>query len=79
MKQKFTWRDPKTHDPSEEVTTYARYRETNGIQWPQEITRERDGEKIYQIFAETVTFNQNLTDNLFDTSTTTNAKSTKRK
>ena len=79
VKQKFTWRDPKTRDTSEEVTHYGRYRETNGIQWPQEITRERNGEKIYQIFAETVTFNQNLTDDLFNTSTPANARSTKRK
>jgi hypothetical protein len=79
MKQKFTWRDPKTHEPSEEVTTYARYRDTSGIQWPQEISRERNGDKIYQIFAETVAFNQNLTDDLFDTTTPTDTKSTKRK
>jgi hypothetical protein len=79
MKQKFTRRDPKTHDPSEEVTNFARYRAIDGINWPQEITRERDGEKIYQIFAETVSFNQNLTDDLFDTAASTTGKSSKRK
>ncbi len=78
MKQKFTWRDPKTHEPTEEVTSYARYRETDGIQWPQEITRERNGEKVYQIFAESVAFNQNVTDDLFDTTAPT-TKTTKRK
>ena len=79
VKQKFTWRDPKTHDPNEEITGYARYRETNGIQWPQEITRERNGDKLYQIFAESVAFNQNLTDDLFDTSPAVNNKGSKRK
>lgn len=79
VKQKFVWRDPKTHDPNEEVTRYARYRENNGIQWPQEITRERNGDKIYQIFAETVAFNQNLTDDLFDTSAPVHDKNSKRK
>jgi hypothetical protein len=79
VKQKFTWRDPKTREPTEEITSYARYRETNGIQWPQEIMRQRNGEKIYQIFAETVAFNQNLTDDLFDTSPPVNAKGSKRK
>jgi hypothetical protein len=79
VKQKFTWHDPKTHDPNEEVTNYARYRDNNGIQWPQEITRERNGDKVYQIFAESVAFNQNLTDNLFDTSVLTNSKGGKRK
>jgi hypothetical protein len=79
VKQKFTLRDPKTHDPTDETASYARYRENNGIQWPQEITRERNGEKVYQIFAESVAFNQNLTDNLFDTTLLTNTKGGKRK
>jgi hypothetical protein len=64
-KQSFSRLDPVTKDRYEEVTRFDRYRENNGIQWPQQITRERNGEKIYQIFAESVTFNQNLTDDLF--------------
>jgi len=63
--QKFSWRDPKTRERNDEVTRFGRYRDNDGIQWPQQITRERNGEKIYQIFAESVTFNQNLTDDLF--------------
>jgi len=78
MKQTFTWRDPKTRERNDEVTRFGRYRETNGVQWPQEITRERNGDKIYQIFADSVAFNQNLTDDLFDTSAPVN-KSSKRK
>jgi hypothetical protein len=65
LKQAFSWRDAKTRERTDEVTYFARYRETGGIQWPQEITRERNGEKIYQIFADTVRFDQNLTDDLF--------------
>jgi hypothetical protein len=69
VKQAFSWRDPQTHDRNDEVTRFARYREIpGGIQWPQEITRERNGEKIYQIFADSVAINQNLTDDLFSTS-----------
>lgn len=63
--QSFSRLDPKTKDRDEEVTRFDRYRDNHGIQWPQQITRERNGEKIYQIFAETVTFNQDLTDDLF--------------
>jgi len=79
VQQKFTWRDPKTHDPTDEVTRYARYRESNGIQWPQEVTRERNGEKIFQLFAESVVFNQEVTDDKFDTSPPVSAKPPKRK
>jgi hypothetical protein len=63
--QKYFWRDPKTKDRNEEITRFARYRDNGGIQWPQQITRERNGDKIYQIFAESVTFNQDLTDDIF--------------
>ena len=64
-KQSFSRLDPKTRDRDEEVTRFDRYRDNQGIQWPQQITRERNGDKIYQIFAETVSFNQDLTDDLF--------------
>lgn len=69
VKQTFSWRDPQTHDHNDEVTRFARYREiAGGVRWPQEITRERNGEKIYQIFADSVAINQDLTDDLFSTS-----------
>jgi len=74
VKQSFSRLDPKTRDRDEEVTRFDRYRDNNGIQWPQQITRERNGEKIYQIFAETVSFNQDLTDDLFSINPTTPRK-----
>jgi len=49
----------------EEVTLFSRYREEGGIQWPHQIRRERNGEKIYEIFSESVTINKDLTDELF--------------
>jgi hypothetical protein len=64
--QKYSWRDPKTKERNDEVSRFARYREVNGIQWPQQITRERNGDKIYEIFSDSVTFNQDLTDDLFN-------------
>jgi hypothetical protein len=65
VRQSFSRLDPKTRDRDEEVTLFDRYRDNDGIQWPQQITRERNGEKIYQIFSESVMFNQDLTDDLF--------------
>jgi hypothetical protein len=69
--QKFSWRDPQTRERNDEVTRFGRYRSNDGIQWPQQITRERNGEKIYQIFSESVTFNQDLTDEVFSTTALT--------
>lgn len=65
VKQSFSRLDPKTKDRDDEVTRFDRYRDNQGIQWPQQITRERNGDKIYQIFADSVSFNQDLTDDLF--------------
>jgi len=74
VKQSFSRLDPKTKERDEEVTRFDRYRENQGIQWPQQITRERNGEKIYQIFADSVSFNQGLTDDLFSITTSTRKK-----
>jgi hypothetical protein len=63
--QKYSWRDPQTKERNDEETRFARYREVSGVQWPYQITRERNGEKIYQMFAESMAINQDLTDNRF--------------
>jgi len=65
VQQSWVWRDPATKERDEEVTRFSRYRQTNGIMWPQQMHRERNGEKTYEIFAESVTVNQGLPDELF--------------
>jgi hypothetical protein len=65
VKEVWVWRDPKTKDRNEEVTRFARYRDVGGVQWPEQITRDRNGEKIYQIFSDSVLVNQDLTDSMF--------------
>jgi len=65
VRQSWVWRDPQTKERDEEVTRFSRYRETNGIQWPQQMLRERNGEKTYEIFSESVSVNQGLADALF--------------
>ena len=58
-------RDPKTNYRIEEVTRFSKYRDVGGVQWPFDIQRERDGEKIYQMYSDSVVVNKGLTDNLF--------------
>jgi len=79
VRQSFVWRDPQTKDRNEEVTRFARYQESSGIQWPHQITRERNGERIYQIFSEFVTFNRDLTDSIFAVPTGPPAKTNVKK
>ncbi len=57
--------NPETKERDDEVTLYSRYRDAGGVQWPHQIRRERNGEKVYEIYAESVTVNKNLTDELF--------------
>jgi hypothetical protein len=65
VKQVTNRRDPTTKDLNEEVTRFSNYREVNGVQWPWSIVRERNGEKIYQMFSDSVEINKGLTDDLF--------------
>lgn len=59
-------RDPKTKDRIEEITRYTKFRDVGGgVMWPFTIQRERNGEKIFEIFSDSVVINQGLTDNLF--------------
>jgi hypothetical protein len=59
-------RDAKTKERNEEVTLYSKYRDVGGgVMWPYAIQRERNGEKIFTIFSESVKINQDLKDNLF--------------
>jgi hypothetical protein len=58
--------DPILKERREEVTRYNKYRSVKpGVMWPYDIQRERDGEKIFQMFSESVTVNDNLPDKLF--------------
>jgi hypothetical protein len=48
-------RNEVTKDRDEEITRYSKYRDAGGgVQWPFAIERDRNGEKIYEIFSESV-------------------------
>jgi hypothetical protein len=66
IRQVYTRRDPKTRERDEEVTVFSKYRDAGGgVMWPLSIQRERNGEKIFQIYADSVAVNKGLTDELF--------------
>jgi hypothetical protein len=67
VQQRFYRRDDVTRDRIEEVTRYSKYRDVgNGVQWPFAIERSRNGEKIYQIFSESVQINNKLPADMFE-------------
>jgi hypothetical protein len=65
VRQIYALRNPETKVRDDEVTRFSRYRDAGGVQWPHQILRERNGEKVYEIFSESVVINQDLTDNIF--------------
>ena len=66
VRQVFYRRDPKTRERIEEVAVYGKYRDVGGgVQWPYAIQRFRAGEKIFEMYADSVSINRGLADNLF--------------
>jgi hypothetical protein len=49
----------------DEESIYSNWHEVNGVQMPFQITRERDGRKIYQFFYTECRYNTGVTDDLF--------------
>jgi hypothetical protein len=66
VRQIYARRDPLTKEKIDEVSLFNRYRDAGGVQWPHQILKERNGEKIYEIFSETVKINSDLTDSVFN-------------
>jgi hypothetical protein len=58
-------RDPNSQLRGEEVEYYSLYHPIDGIETPFQITRERNGMKIYQVFFDTCKYNTNLEGSLF--------------
>ncbi|MBL8232463.1 MAG: hypothetical protein JNL98_28455 [Bryobacterales bacterium] len=69
VKQEYVRRDEKTRERFEELSRFSKYRDVTGVQWPFQVQRERNGEKVFEIFAERVTINNDLKDDIFALST----------
>jgi hypothetical protein len=63
---RFFRRDPIDNTRLEEVSIFAKYRDVGGgVMWPFSIRRERNGEKIFEMYSDSVEINQGLNENLF--------------
>lgn len=59
-------RNPEYKDFDTEETLFAKYRDVGGgVMWPFSIRRQRNGEKLYEMYSESVQINKNLLDDLF--------------
>jgi hypothetical protein len=65
-KQVYYRRDPIDNTKLEEVTLYNKFRDVGGgVKWPLAMVRERNGEKIFEMYSESVEINQDLKDSMF--------------
>jgi hypothetical protein len=67
VRQTFRRRNDEFKDWDTEVTIFGLYRDVgDGVKWPCNIHRERNGEKIFEMFSDQVQINRNLKDDLFE-------------
>ena len=65
-------RNPTTREKTDEVAVFSKFRDVGGgVHWPFNILVERNGEKAFEMYSESVVINQNLADNLFTLTTET--------
>ncbi len=66
VQQQFYRRDPIIHDRVQELTHYSKYKSLpGGVVWPLNLQRERDTEKITEIYDDSIEINAGLPDDLF--------------
>ena len=65
-RQAYFRKDPIDNTKLEEVTIFSKYRDVGGgVMWPFAIRRERNGEKIFEMYTESVEINRDLKDSMF--------------
>ena len=66
LRQVYERRNPETRELNEEISMFTKYREVGGgVKWPFNITRLRNGEKIFELFSESVKINEPINDSQF--------------
>ena len=64
--QTYKRRNPSDKEWDVEVTRFSKYRDVGGgVMWPFAVERERNGEKIFEMYADSITINKDLKDDLF--------------
>jgi hypothetical protein len=66
VRESYTWMNPETRERNEEITNFDKYRDAGGVMWPFTIERQRNGYKVYQMFASKVEVNQALPPGIFE-------------
>jgi hypothetical protein len=66
IRQTYRKRNTEFKDFDNEVSVFGKFRDVGGgVKWPYDVKRERNGEKIYEMYSESVEINKSLKDSLF--------------
>ena len=65
VRQSTKRRNETYHDFDTEVTEFGKYHTNDGVQWPSDIRRAKNGQKTFELYSDTVEFNKDLKDELF--------------
>jgi hypothetical protein len=65
VRQVYRRRNPEYKDFDTEETVFANFRDVGGgVRWPSSLVRKRNGDKIFEMYADSVQVNQGLRDDL---------------
>jgi len=66
VRQVYRRKNQEYKDFDTEMTVFGNYRDVGGgVKWPMQVRRDRNGSKIFEMFAESVEINKGLKDELF--------------
>jgi len=66
LRQSFKRRNETYHDFDTEVSLFAKYRDVGGgVMWPYDTRRERNGQKFFEMYSDSVEINKDLSDDVF--------------
>ncbi len=68
VRQSAKRRNETYHDFDTEVAEFGKYHTNNGVQWPSDIRRSKNGSKTFELYSDTVEFNRDLKDDQFQLS-----------
>ncbi len=67
VRQSFQRWDTTLNDRREEVTRFTKYREAgNGVMWPYDVQKERDKERLSQLYADKIVIGEDLKSSMFE-------------
>jgi hypothetical protein len=78
VRQVYKRRNKEYNDFDTEVTLFAKYRDVGGsVQWPFDVRRDRNGEKFFEMYSDSVEINKDLKDSQFELRSNTKMRKAK--